>query len=208
MEPAGGSVSRGVQDGGKEHAAARGGVWRTRTALGGAVFQDFASYTLTVRDNVGFGDLARICDDVALLAALRRAGSELADADAGLDEWLGPAFGGRDLSGGQWLRVAIARGIVGHRPFLVLDEPTAAIDPVAEVDLVQRLLDVGRGGTAIVVSHRLGVARMADRILVMDEGRVVEEGTHAALVAAHGLYARMWQAQAAWYAPATGTEVV
>ena len=89
---------------------------------------------------------------------------------------------------------------------IVLDEPTAVIDPLAEVDLVRRLLERGRGRTAIVVSHRLGIARMADRILVMEEGRVVEEGTHAALLGADGLYARMWRAQASWCAPLEAAE--
>lgn len=164
----------------------------------GAVFQDFARYSLTVRDNVAFGDLTRREDEAALRAALGEAGSDLAES---LDDWLGPEFGGRDLSGGEWLRVAIARGVVGRRPFLVLDEPTAAMDPLAEVDLVRKLLALGRERTAVVVSHRLGVARMADRILVMDGGRLVEDGTHEELVAAGGLYARMWQAQASWYVP-------
>lgn len=169
----------------------------------GAVFQDFARYSLTVRDNVGFGDLPRLGEDAPLRAALREAGSELEEQ---LDDWLGPEFGGRDLSGGQWLRVAIARGVVGHNGFLVLDEPTAALDPVAEVALVRGLMALGRDRTAVVVSHRLGVARMADRILVMDAGRVVQDGTHAALLAAGGLYARMWQAQASWYGPAAAQE--
>ncbi len=164
----------------------------------GAVLQDFARYTLMVRDNVGFGDLPRLADDAALRAALGEAGSALASAP--LDDWLGSAFGGRDLSGGEWLRVAIARGVVGRRPFLVLDEPTAAIDPVAEVALVRRLLEVARGRAAVVVSHRLGVARMANRILVMEGGRVTEQGAHEALLTMGGLYARMWRAQAAWYA--------
>jgi ATP-binding cassette subfamily B protein len=81
----------------------------------------------------------------------------------------------------------------------VLDEPTAAIDPLSEVDIVRRLLALGRNGTAVVVSHRLGIARAADRILVLEAGRIVEEGSHAALMERNGLYARMWRAQASWY---------
>lgn len=166
---------------------------------GSAVFQDFARYSLTLRDNVGFGDLSKLQDDPALRGALRKAAS---DPDGDLDAWLGPEFGGQDLSGGQWLRVAIARGVLPDSGLIVLDEPTAAIDPLAEVDLVKRLLGIGRGKTAIVVSHRLGIARAADRILVMDRGTVVEEGTHADLLSKGGLYAQMWQAQASWYVPA------
>jgi len=97
-------------------------------------------------------------------------------------------LGGRDLAGRQWLRVAVACGVVGHNGFLVLDEPTAALDPVAAVDLVRGLMALGRDRTVVVVSHRLGVARMADRILFMDWGRVVEDGAHSALLAAGGLY--------------------
>lgn len=183
-QPARGTVRAG-------HAETGGGP------RGSAVFQDFARYALPVRDNVGFGDLARHGDDAALRGALGLAGSHLA---AELDTWLGAEFGGRDLSGGEWLRVAIARGLVRRSGLIVLDEPTAAIDPVAEVELIRRLVALGKGRTAVVVSHRLGIARLADRILVMDQGQVVEQGTHAQLLAAAGLYARMWRVQAAWYA--------
>lgn len=166
---------------------------------GSAVFQEFTRYALPVRENVGFSDLLRLTDDKALQAALRHAGSGLHQE---LDSWLGTEFGGRDLSGGEWLRVAIARGLLPRSGLIVLDEPTAAIDPLAEVELVKRLLSLGEGRTAVVVSHRLGVARLADRILVMDEGRLVETGTHDRLLAANGLYARMWRAQASWYSDA------
>jgi ATP-binding cassette subfamily B protein len=170
---------------------------RVRTVeTASAVLQDFVRFTLPVRDNVGFGDLGRRNDDHALLAALQQAGSKL---DTGLDDWLGADFGGPDLSGGQWLRLGLARGMLPQAGVVVLDEPTAAIDPLAEVDIVRRLLAFGRGRTAVVVSHRLGIARAADRILVLDAGRVVEEGSHEELRAAGGLYARMWETQAAWY---------
>jgi ATP-binding cassette subfamily B protein len=185
--------------------SARVGEAGTAAPRASAVFQDFVRYALPLRDNVGFGALERLHDDPALRHALEEAGSSLAAAD--LDTWLGPEFGGRDLSGGEWMRVAIARGVVGQGGLVVLDEPTAAVDPLAEVELVRRLLALGRGRTAIIVSHRLGIARNADRILVLDRGRVVEEGRHEELLARGGLYARMWGAQAAWYAaelPRTG----
>lgn len=165
-----------------------------------AVFQDFMRYTLSVRDNVGFGALDLHESDDDLRSALRQSGSHLSDGD--LDAWLGPEFDGPDLSGGEWLRVAVARGALSRAGLIVLDEPTAATDPLAEVEIVRRLLALGHARTAIVVSHRLGIARAADRIIVLDHGRIVEEGTHDALVAANGLYARMWQAQSSWYAPA------
>jgi ATP-binding cassette, subfamily B, bacterial len=166
---------------------------------GSAVLQDFTRYALSVRDNVGFGDLPRIAQDSALQQALMQAGSSLGND---LNTSLGVEFGGRDLSGGEWLRVAIARGALPESGLLVMDEPTAAIDPVAEVDIVKRLLSHskdGRGCTTVVVSHRLGIARFADRIIVMDQGQIREQGTHSELLAIGGLYADMWQAQSSWY---------
>ncbi len=171
----------------------------TEQTRSSAVFQDFVRYTLPVRDNVGFGALERLAADSELRVALRQSGSHLADGD--LDAWLGPEFDGQDLSGGEWLRLAVARGAVANPGLIVMDEPTAAIDPLAEVDLVRRLLALGRVRTAIVVSHRLGIARAADRILVLDHGMLVEEGHHDDLLRAGRLYARMWRAQASWYTP-------
>ena len=167
---------------------------------GSAVLQDFTRYALSVRDNVGFGDLPRIAQDNALQQALTRAGSSLGKD---LNTSLGVEFGGRDLSGGEWLRVAIARGVLPESGLLVMDEPTAAIDPVAEVDIVKRLLSHSKdskGCTTVVVSHRLGIARFADRIIVMDQGQIREQGTHSELLTVGGLYASMWQAQSSWYA--------
>jgi ATP-binding cassette subfamily B protein len=108
-------------------------------------------------------------------------------------------FGGIDLSGGEWQRVAIARGLYRPHDTIILDEPTAAIDPLEEDRVYRTFLDTARGKTAIIVTHRLGLARIADRILVMEGGQIVQDGSHAALIAAPGPYARMFQAQAAWY---------
>ncbi|WP_375758895.1 ATP-binding cassette domain-containing protein [Corallococcus exercitus] len=163
---------------------------------GSAVFQHFIRFALPVRDNVGLSNPVKLRDDAALQGVLQQAGSDLKGE---LDAWLGAEFGGRDLSGGEWLRVAIARGLLARSGLIVLDEPTAAIDPVAEVELVKRLLTLGAGRTAIVVSHRMGIARVANRILVMEDGRIAETGTHAELLAMNGLYAEMWRAQSSWY---------
>ena len=162
-----------------------------------AVFQDFVKFRLPVRDNVGFGDLNRIADDARIQRTLDRAGSTFTED---LDTWLGPEFGGHDVSGGEWLRIAVARGLFRESPFVVFDEPTAAIDPVAEVEMIRELLTKDGSRTTLVISHRLGVARLCDRILVLDEGRLVEDGTHEELLAKGGLYADMWNAQASWYA--------
>ena len=162
-----------------------------------AVFQDFTKFLLPVRDNVGFGDLNRMQDDNHLRHTLDRAGSTFAQE---LDTWLGHEFGGRDVSGGEWLRLAVARGLFRQSQFVVFDEPTAAIDPVAEVEMIRELLTKDESRTTLVISHRLGVARLCDRILVLDEGQLVEDGTHEELLAMDGLYAEMWNAQASWYA--------
>ena len=162
-----------------------------------AVFQDFTKFLLPVRDNVGFADLNRMQDDNHLRHTLDRSGSTFAQE---LDTWLGHEFGGRDVSGGEWLRLAVARGLFRQSQFVVFDEPTAAIDPVAEVEMIRELLTKDASRTTLVISHRLGVARLCDRILVLDEGQLVEDGTHEELLAMDGLYAEMWNAQASWYA--------
>ena len=162
-----------------------------------AVFQDFVRFLLPVRDNVGFADQNRMQDDNRMQHTLDRAGSTFAQE---LDTWLGHEFGGRDVSGGEWLRLAVARGLFRQSQFVVFDEPTAAIDPVAEVEMIRELLTKDASRATLVISHRLGVARLCDRILVLDEGRLVEDGTHEELLATGGLYAEMWNAQASWYA--------
>ena len=162
-----------------------------------AVFQDFTKFLLPVRDNVGFADLNRMQDDNRMRHTLDRAGSTFSQE---LDTWLGHEFGGRDVSGGEWLRLAVARGLFRQSQFVVFDEPTAAIDPVAEVEMIRELLTKDESRTTLVISHRLGVARLCDRILVLDEGQLIEDGTHEELLAMNGLYAEMWNAQASWYA--------
>ena len=154
-------------------------------------------FLLPVRDNVGFADLNRMQDDTRMRHTLDRAGSTFAQE---LDTWLGHEFGGRDVSGGEWLRLAVARGLFRQSQFVVFDEPTAAIDPVAEVEMIRELLTKDASRATLVISHRLGVARLCDRILVLDEGQLVEDGTHEELLARGGLYAEMWNAQASWYA--------
>ena len=124
------------------------------------------------------------------------------DSDAypeGLDTLLAREFDGVDVSGGQWQRIAIARGLYRTSDFIVLDEPTAAIDPLEESNIYRRFAEISRGKTALIVTHRLGSARIADRIVVMDEGRIVESGTHEELLRKDGKYTQMWQAQAQYY---------
>ena len=136
-----------------------------------------------------------------MLRALREGGvpEELWQGPDGLDVMLSREFGTRDLSLGQWQRLAIARGLFREHDTILLDEPTASIDPLEEQAVYERFMQIAAGRTAIIVTHRLASARLADRILVLDAGRIVEDGTHEQLLARRGLYHRMFTAQAAWY---------
>ena len=168
----------------------------------GVIFQDFARLQLSMRDNVGVGWLPDLGDDAAVQAAITEGGAR-AIVDRlrdGLETPLGKVFGGDDLSGGQWQRVALARAFMRKSRILVLDEPTAAMDAEGEHEIFQRFRDLKKDRTAILITHRFSTVRMADRIVVIDGGRVVEEGTHDALMAQGGLYARMFSLQAEGFA--------
>ncbi len=169
----------------------------------GVLFQDFGRYQFQLRENVGFGDLARIEDDAALDRAAQAggAGEILARSPAGWSTQLGRWFkGGVELSGGEWQRVALSRALLREEAtVVVLDEPTSALDAEAEHRVFERLRELAAGRTAIFVSHRYSTVRRADRILVLDKGQVVEEGTHEALLAKNGRYARNFALQAEGY---------
>jgi ATP-binding cassette subfamily B protein len=166
------------------------GSWRARLA---AVFQDYLRYELSLRDNVAPGG-APDADIEAALAAAR------ADGLADLDTVLSRAYaGGRDLSGGQWQRVALARALCAVRlgaGVVILDEPTAQLDVRGELEIFERLIDATRGATTILVSHRFSTVRRADRICVVESGRVVEVGTHDELMERGGRYRTMFELQA------------
>jgi len=173
-----------------------------------AIFQDFVRYPLPLRENVGFGHLGLLRDEASLDGALADAGGGalLATLPRGWDTVLSREFeGGADLSGGQWQRVALARALAavrGGAGLLILDEPTAALDVRAEAELFERFLELTRGVTTILVSHRLSSVRHADRIVVVEGGRVVEDGTHDELMRAGGRYALMFSLQARRFAVA------
>lgn len=174
--------------------------WRTRAAV---VFQDFQQYQLTVSENIGLGNLDRLNDATAIECAARRAGaaSFIATLPRGYGAQLGKAFEeGVELSHGQWQRIALSRAYLRDAELLVLDEPTAALDPKAEVEIYRQFRDASEGKTVLLISHRLGSARLADRILVLEAGCLAEQGPHAELMKGSGLYARMFATQAQWYA--------
>jgi ATP-binding cassette subfamily B protein len=179
--------------------------WQRQVAV---VYQDFTRYPLTVRENVALADLGGEVDLAALERAAEQAGarSVVAGLAGGWDSLCSPEYsGGVDLSGGQWQRIALARALYsvarGAR-VLVLDEPTAQLDVRAEALFYDRFLELTAGVTTLVISHRFASVRRADRIAVLDGGRITELGTHDELVAAGGTYARMFQIQASRF---TGT---
>lgn len=135
------------------------------------------------------GRLRQICKDVAVVP----------EWVGGMDGMLGREFGGAELSGGQWQRIAIARGIYRNNSLLILDEPTAAIDALEEKYLYEEFGTLSRNCTSIIVTHRLASAQIADRILVIKDGHIVQDGTHDELVAAQGEYRTMYELQRQWY---------
>ena len=170
-----------------------------------AVFQDFARFRRPVREELVPGPADFHIDDDTLRRVINEVGLDerFQTFPRGLDTFLDPSLGeegeGAELSGGEWQKVAVARALVRNPQVLVLDEPTAALDPQAEVELYQRFVELAAGRMTFLISHRIGSARLADRILVLDAGRIIEDGTHEALIARNGLYAQFFRAQAHWY---------
>ncbi|MGK7891904.1 MAG: ABC transporter ATP-binding protein [Leptolyngbyaceae cyanobacterium] len=168
----------------------------------GVLFQDFARYALNVEDNIGFGNLDQRDDEQLIHQAAMDAGA--AEVVGGLEKGyktvLGKMFsGGVDLSGGQWQKIGLARAFMSNAQVLILDEPTAAVDAIAEYDLFQRFRQLTRGRMTFLVSHRFSTVRMADRIVVLERGQITETGTHDELMRQQGLYKRMFEMQASSY---------
>ena len=181
-----------------------------------AAFQDYCRFELTLGQSIGIGTLGNTGEGPAAelwpswlqpdMAVVRKAGrrsgaDELAERlPNGYDTPVGHVLdGGQGLSGGEWQRIAIARAFTRDPELLVLDEPAAALDAVAEAALYRQFAELLEGRTALLISHRLGSARMADRILVLRHGRIVEDGRHDDLLATGCVYAGMWEEQASWY---------
>jgi len=168
----------------------------TRYNAMSCVFQEPSRFnTFTIADNVYIGDVSRERDEQQIDEALTFAAFEGADKNA----MLGKDIGGTELSGGQWQKIAIARAYYRGRDFFVLDEPTSNLDPIAEADVFKQYIAMTQGKTVIMVTHRISVASLADRVVVFKAGEIVEDGRHEELLAMNGEYARLYSTQAQWY---------
>jgi ATP-binding cassette subfamily B protein len=168
----------------------------------GVIFQDFVRYDFILRENIGVSEIERLEEATRIEEAARRSHADaLAERLAGgYDQMLGRRFeGGVDLSGGEWQKVALARAYLREAQVLILDEPTAALDARAEYEVFLRFAELTRGKMAVLISHRFSTVRMADRILVLQGGELVDQGTHDELVTRGGLYAELFSLQAAGY---------
>ena len=168
----------------------------------GVIFQDYMRYDMVVRDNIGFGKIESLQDLSRVTSSAQKSlASLLIDRlPKGYDQMVGRRFeGGVDLSGGEWQKIALARAYMRDAQLLILDEPTATLDARAEYEVFQRFSDLTRGRMAVLISHRFSTVRMADRILVLADGAIQEQGTHEQLLSLGGRYAELFELQAAGY---------
>jgi len=174
----------------------------TIKAMFSVIYQDFAKYFISLKDNISLGDISGEITDETLNAVSIQAGLKetIEELKNGMDTPLGKILeDGQDISGGQWQRVAIARSLISRAPVKMLDEPTAALDPISESRVYTEFENLMQGKTTVFISHRLGSTKLADEILVIDDGRIIERGTHDDLMDDEGQYAEMFEAQRGWY---------
>jgi ATP-binding cassette subfamily B protein len=168
----------------------------------GVIFQDYMRYELLVKENIGFGKIEDLADQSRIEMAAKKsmAFQVIGKLPNGYDQMIGRRFeGGVDLSGGEWQKFALARAYMRDAQLLILDEPTATLDARAEYEVFRRFAELTKGRMAVLISHRFSTVRMADRILVLQNGRIREQGTHSHLVALGGQYAELFELQAAGY---------
>ncbi len=168
----------------------------------GVIFQDFFRFDLTARENIAVGKIEAREDEPRIRSSAEKslAAGVIERLEQGYDHMLGRRFeGGADLSGGEWQKIALGRAYMRDARLLVLDEPTASLDARAEYEVFRRFSDLTRGKMAVLISHRFSTVRMADRILVLEGGRVTEDGSHEELVALGGRYAELFELQAKGY---------
>jgi len=168
----------------------------------GVIFQDFFKYEFTARENIAVGDITELNNQTKIESAseLSLANEVISELKKGYDQQLGRRFAqGQDLSGGQWQKVALARAYMKDAEVMILDEPTSALDAKAESEVFQRFIALTENKTSIIISHRFSTVRQADRILVLENGSLLEMGTHDELMKNNLLYAQLFSLQAEGY---------
>lgn len=171
-------------------------------AMFSVVYQDFAKYYIPMKDNIKVGDIAGNDLDSRVQSIVQQAHLDefVEELKDGLDTCLGKIKEyGQDISGGQWQRIAIARSLLSRAPIKILDEPTAALDPISESRVYEEFEQLMHGKTTIFISHRLGSTKLADKIFVIDDGKIIEQGSHDELITKAGQYFEMFEAQRSWY---------
>ena len=195
FDPKSGYITIGGTDVSKEPAAARDAI--------SVVFQDFAHYEASLRENITVSDKKRAASDDEIMELLKKINIDdvVEEQSNGLDELIGSfSDKGNNLSGGQWQKISIARAAYRQdAKIMILDEPTSALDPIAEAQLYRNFASLTGDKTTILISHRLGITAIVDRILVFKDGRIIEDGSHKQLMAQNGHYAEMYKAQSQWY---------
>lgn len=176
-----------------------------RYAKTSAVFQKYQRYQMNLRENLSIGDFSKPARDEELDSLCRLSGLTVSGRSfpEGYDTMLSREFDGVDLSGGQWQRIAISRGLFRDHDLILLDEPTAAIDPYEETRIYNQFARIAKEKSAVIVTHRLGSVKLADKILVMKDGTAVQLGTHEELIAVDGEYRRLYESQEQWYTDET-----
>ena len=173
-----------------------------RSKIFGPVFQDFFRYSITIKENIGIGAIDDFSNSEKIkAAAIKGKADEFVEKlEKGYDTLLGRDFdGGIDISGGEWQKIAISRAFMGNKPILLLDEPTSQLDPVAEANLYGEFSTMVENKTAIFITHRLASTMITDRIFVINNGKIEENGTHVELMKADGIYSKMFNSQKKWY---------
>jgi len=168
----------------------------------GVIFQDYMRYDMLAKENIGFGRIEHVAEQTRIEASARKslAHQVIADLPKGYDQMLGRRFDtGADLSAGQWQKIALGRAYMREAQLIILDEPTASLDARAEYEVFQRFAELTKDKMAVLISHRFSTVRMADRILVLEQGSILEQGSHEELLALSGRYAELFQLQAAGY---------
>lgn len=163
------------------------------------MMQDPQKHQTTIREAVALSDVKHMWDDQKIFKALQQAKIDYILGTAGLDTRIGKEFGGIGLSGGEWQRIALARALFKDCDMMILDEPTSAIDPISEMDILKALLEKQKGKTSIIISHRVGICTAADKVAFLKNGRVAEYGSHEELMKLHGEYYSLFTAQSQWY---------